>query len=190
MDDMTIVGHSMGGILSDAQIRSKHGEVGASGQQLGEMSEKEKLVREALANYEANPDITRAVFVAAPHRGSDIAKKSLGGIVSYLIKFPGQVLMQNSLTQGLLSMGSTLSGLDLNIDSKHFNGIESLKPEAPDLAAILEQPISSGVRVHSIIARAAPDVPLEESNDEVVDYKSAHLDAADFILARRFGLHT
>ncbi|MCF6311554.1 MAG: hypothetical protein L3J39_03800 [Verrucomicrobiales bacterium] len=178
MSQIVIIGHSMGGILSNAQIRSNHGDVGASGQQLGEMGEKEKLVREALANYEANPDIARAVFVATPHRGSDIAQKSVGGIVSHFIKFPGKVLTQNALTQGLLSMGSTLSGLDLNIDSKHFNGIESLKPDAPDLAAILEQPIRSGVRVHSIIARADPTVPLEESNDEVVDYKSAHLNSA------------
>jgi hypothetical protein len=43
---------------------------------------------------------------------------------------------------------------------------------------IARMPISPSVRYHSIVANDTPDLPLEESDDGLVPYRSAHLDGA------------
>jgi hypothetical protein len=40
-------------------------------------------------------------------------------------------------------------------------------------------PISPAVRYHSIIANNTPGVPLADSDDGLVPYRSAHLDGAE-----------
>ena len=178
MRKMVVIGHSMGGMLTNMQIRSS----GDSfirllfDQPIDEiegMSETQKDSIKELLIYEANPDIARAVFVASPHRGSGIASSPLGDFGAKLIKFPMDILTAEPLTEikGLSEGGR-------EIIKNRPNSISTLRPDAPGPKAVLTQPIRPGVTIHSIIGRANPDDPIEESTDKVVPYTSAHLDEA------------
>lgn len=48
----------------------------------------------------------------------------------------------------------------------------------PFLVTLDQRPIAPGVHAHSIIA-VRTDGPVEEGNDGVVEYRSAHLDGVD-----------
>jgi hypothetical protein len=178
MREMVIIGHSMGGILSDAQIRS-------SGDSLAKLmfdrpidelniKDDEKANLKNLLTYEANPNITRAVFLAAPHRGSDIAVKPIGALGSWLIKFPNRVVKSLQLNQieGLTPMGKEIA-------RSYPNGVSGLSPRSPAQLAILGQPIRRGVSTHSLIGNHKMTTPLAESSDTVVPYWSAHLDGVN-----------
>jgi len=177
MRDMVILGHSMGGILSDLQIRD-------SGDQLEQLFLKRPLgelelsaaesaqLRQRL-HFEANPDITRAIFMAAPHRGSDIAANPIGQIGAWLIRFPFD-LMDSVL--GELVVVDALTDVAQNMVKRPPNSVNSLRPDNPLLPATLALPVRQGVQVHSIIARKKVADPLLESSDGIVPYTSAHLE--------------
>jgi len=59
----------------------------------------------------------------------------------------------------------------------------------PGLKALAALPIAPGVHAHSIIPGKAP-APVEDGNDGVVEYKSAHIDGVESELVVRFGHST
>ena len=150
---MIVIGHSMGGILTNTQIRS-------SGDSLAKLAftrpidevegftaeEKEGL--KELMLYEANPDITRVVFIASPHRGSDIAVNPIGRLGSKLIKAPKMILKtaQAQNVKGLTPLGQ-------KVMTHRPDSIQGLKPDNPGTKAILAQKVRKGVKIHSIIGR-------------------------------------
>lgn len=173
-----LVGHSMGGILSNLQIRS-------SGEQVRKLyvdrpidqldidDERKRQLKE-MAHFDADPNIRRAVFIASPHRGSKIADNPLGRLGSWLIRLPLDVVtlgLTGRRIQGVTALGEGL--LNTGNDS-----IKTLQPDNPVLATTLELPLGPGVRYHSIIGNHRMTAPLEESSDTVVAYWSAHLDDA------------
>lgn len=58
------------------------------------------------------------------------------------------------------------------------NSIDNLDRNNPFVRAAADLPIAAALPYHSIIARADPAVALEESDDGVVPYRSAHLPGA------------
>ncbi len=176
MKNMIIVGHSMGGLLTSAQIRDS-GDTFTTKfftkpiDQIDDFSDKQKAALKSLLLYEANPDVTRAVFIAAPHRGSDIATNSIGEIGIALIKFPLKALASTSIP-----MVESMTDVARTLVSSRPDGIKDLDPYGPELMTVLEQKVRKGVVIHSIIGRANPKDAVKESTDTVVPYWSAHLD--------------
>lgn len=173
---MVILGHSMGGILSNVQIRN-------SGTKMeGMLFEKpireldigrearEELERVLL--FQANPDIDRAVFIAAPHRGSAFATNPIGLLGAWLIRLPFNVVDD---LLGDIEVVGALTDAARQASQRPANSVNSLRPDNPVLGAILKLPVRNGVSIHSIIARRNPAVPLERGGDGVVPYASAHL---------------
>jgi len=178
MRNMMLVGHSMGGLLSNAQIRTSGDSMSGIlfNKPIDKLDGLDAADREELKeflNYTANPDVTRAVFVAAPHRGSNLAKGPLGALGERLIKFPFDVAtaIANPRLGGVTDAGRAIL-------AKRPDSIESLKPNAPGLTILLKQPVRRGVRYHSIIGNHKMKEPLAESSDTVVPYWSSHLDGA------------
>src|SRR5690606_39478315 len=58
------------------------------------------------------------------------------------------------------------------------NSIDNLSETDPFVRAAADLPISPRVRYHSIIAQLKPELPLSESDDGLVPYRSAHLPGA------------
>lgn len=175
---MVLVGHSMGCLLSSAQIRSSGNEMldlytTKPINEIEGFSPKEKETLRHVNMYEANQDIRRVIFMAGPHRGSGIASNPIGKLGTKLIRLPRKVATYSSQKK--------IDGLtDLGQQRIHHipDSIIELRPNAPYLMSVLKEPLSPRVTYHSIIGRAHPNDMLVESSDTVVPYWSAKLDDA------------
>lgn len=166
-DDLVLIGHSMGGLVSrfqvitperalwDAHFREHADDLYAE-------LPPDHLIRRALI-FEANPEVDRVIFISTPHRGSRIADLSIVTFVTKLIRLPGQVVR-------------TVIDLPfVEIDRRYLTSIHGLSPGNPTFAAIEDIPIEA--KYHSIIGdRGRGDTP--NSSDGVVAYWSSHLDGA------------
>lgn len=175
---IVLVGHSMGSILANAQVRSSNGVIEnfvfrRPIEQLADMTPEEKEHVKRLVRYRANPDVTRTVFIAGPHRGSPFATNIIGRIGSRLISFPFDLILPGK------SLTADLTPQARRILHSRPNSVSSLAPNSPVLDLILQQPVKRHLHVHSIIGRLNPNIPLEESSDGIVPYPSAHLAGVD-----------
>jgi pimeloyl-ACP methyl ester carboxylesterase len=171
-----VVGHSMGGMLTHAQVTTVTRSMWENDKNMGSFAKSffaenssDNLVARALT-YRANPRIKRVVFICTPHRGSDMASGGLGGLGISLIRLPVQLL--TTLTSTLTS--SEL--VQITGSAKRFpNSVWGLKPTNPSFPIVNEPPIT--VPYHSIIGdRGKGDCP--NCSDGVVAYWSSHLDGA------------
>jgi pimeloyl-ACP methyl ester carboxylesterase len=171
-----LVGHSMGGMLTHAQVTTvtramweKDKNIGPAAKSIFANNSSNSLIVRAMT-YHANPRIQRVVFVCTPHRGSDMASGGLGRFAISLITLPAQLLktVKDSLTSAEL--------VQLTGSSKRLpNSVWGLKPTNPAFPVVNEPPIS--VPYHSIIGdRGKGDCP--NCTDGVVAYWSSHLDGA------------
>jgi pimeloyl-ACP methyl ester carboxylesterase len=171
-----VVGHSMGGMLTHAQVTTVTRSMWENDKNMGSLAKSifannssDSLVTRALT-YRANPRIKRVVFICTPHRGSDMASGGLGSFGISLIKLPFQLLttMQNALTSAEL--------VQLTGSAKRFpNSVWGLKPTNPSFPVVNEPPMSAPY--HSIIGdRGKGGCP--NCSDGVVPYWSSHLDGA------------
>ena len=174
--DILLIGHSMGGILSRLMVSS-------SGDELwNAMLEKRKLskdvqekVREKMHDYmffEPLPQVGRAVFIAAPHRGTPFADMSIARFIAGLVTLPVKVV------NGIIEPAVTLIAPELKGKKQPINGIANLSAKDDFIVRAAALPISPAVPYHSIIGNDTPDVPLAESSDSIVPYSSSHLDGA------------
>lgn len=181
LDRMVIVGHSMGGIVSRLLVSSSNKKLlertVAPLEELNLSPKAKELARRTLV-FEPLPFIDRAIFLAAPHRGSDVAHKPIVQWISSLIRLPGD------LTRTMLTM-LTLRDESDPTDAKGSkfplpNGLSDLDPDSYFMEAMGDQPVSKNVPFHSIIAigKKGAGMPLEDTDDSLVRYPSAHLDGA------------
>jgi pimeloyl-ACP methyl ester carboxylesterase len=171
-----VVGHSMGGMLTHAQVTTVTRSMWENDKNMGSLARSifannssDSLIVRALT-YRANPRINRVVFICTPHRGSNMASGGLGGLGISLIRLPFQLLstIKESLTSSEL--------VQLTGSAKRFpNSIWGLKPTNPSFAVVNEPKMS--VPYYSIIGdRGKGDCP--NCSDGVVPYWSSHLDGA------------
>ena len=171
-----VVGHSMGGMLTHAQVTTVTRSMWENDKNMGSLAKSifannssDSLIARALT-YRANPRIKRVVFICTPHRGSDMASGGIGSLGISLIKLPFQLLttMKNALTSAEL--------VQLTGSAKRFpNSVWGLKPTNPSFPVVNEPPMSAPY--HSIIGdRGKGDCP--NCSDGVVPYWSSHLDGA------------
>ena len=171
-----VVGHSMGGMLTHAQVTTVTRSMWENDKNIGPLAKSvfasnssNSLIVRAMT-YHANPRIHRVVFICTPHRGSNMASGGLGRFGISLITLPLQMLttVKDSLTSAQL--------VQLTGSSKRLpNSVWGLKPSNPSFPVVNEPPIT--VPYHSIIGdRGKGDTP--NSTDGVVAYWSSHLDGA------------
>lgn len=177
--DMVLVGHSMGGVLARLMVSS-------TGEQLWQdltgqykLSRKRRLLaRQHLGpflQFEPIPQASRAVFIAAPHRGTPFAENTLSRWAAGMMQLPLSLLDRFSEVAKVLVDPNSAAPVDL---TRGFKSIDNLSNRDPFIRAAARLPISPQVRYHSIIGNDTPELPLEDSSDGVVPYRSAHLDGA------------
>lgn len=176
---LVLVGHSMGGMISRMMISS-------ADEQLWDWALKEhpmepaRLERlrpkvERMLRFQPFPGVERAVFIAAPHRGTPVAAHRLVRWIASFIRLPLTILenfddaLQARASNGTLA-GSGPAGMPTSIDN--------LNEQDTFVRAAAALPLSNTVRYHSIIGRQQAEGPLEETDDGVVPYRSAHLPGA------------
>ena len=171
--DYVLVGHSMGGLLSQAQVTNItradwEKTLGALGMQLFATLKPASVVAKATA-FKANPRIKRVVFICTPHRGSKMASGGIGSLAIKLISLP------TDLATTMKSEIPTETLRKIN-NGRLPNSVSNLAPDAPYLAVLNSESIQAPY--HSIIGNRGKPGPLAESTDGVVPYWSSHLDGA------------
>lgn len=179
--DMVLVGHSMGGVLSRLLVSSSGSVLLDAVKELRQIDDaqvkKLRAQTDGLLTFEAYPGISRAIFIAAPHKGTPFASNRLSRLLSGLITMPVKVVDQvMRLNHQIIGGGQASSSL---LPASLPNGVDSLKDSDPFIRAAAELPISPSVRYHSIVANHTPKTTLEDSDDGLVPYRSAHLPGAE-----------
>jgi pimeloyl-ACP methyl ester carboxylesterase len=171
--DYVLVGHSMGGLISRMQTTSVDREAWdllgqTRAKRIFDRTQPSDLVYRSIL-FDANPHVSRVIFICTPHRGSEMAKGPIGSLGVRLISLP--VDMTGAV---VTSMGNTIAELTGKA-GRIPNSITGLAPENPMLKVIDSRPIQ--VPHHSIIGDSAKgDTP--DSSDGVVKYWSSHLKSA------------
>lgn len=171
--DYVLIGHSMGGLLARMQAttvtRENWDAIGKEdAARLFRHVQDNRLLQRTLT-FDADPKVDRLVFIATPHRGSDVAAGGIGKIGLRLVTLPAGVA--RALTDGMGDALSLLTG-----DPDHLpNSISGLAPTSPVLKVLEPLPIKAPY--HSIIGNRGLG-SLVESSDGVVKYSSSHLDGA------------
>lgn len=179
LDQTVLVGHSMGGLISKMMIVD-------SGRALWDLvarrpfeeltaSPEHRDLLRRIFFFEADPSIRRVVFIATPHRGSELGNQFIGRLTDRLIRLPGQlrstyrvILAQNAPD---FFTPAVRAGLPSSIDE--------LKSDSPLLMTLSSLPVRPGVPLHSIIGNKDHALPVGFSTDGVVPYVSSHLDRAE-----------
>ena len=175
--DMVVVGHSMGGVIARLMVSSSGDRLVDTLLATADMTPAQReLLRtrgKPVLTFNPEPEVSRVVFIATPHRGTDVAGTRLGRWLGRFIRLPLTVLEDVAT---LANDGQ----VDLD-DGKHgyrMNSIQNLDKDDPFVKAVADLPMSPAVRYHSIIARSEAQGPLEKTDDGLVPYWSSHLPRA------------
>ena len=184
---IVVLGHSMGGL-------SAHTLVSSSGEKLWnalfvvppQRLKGDKAITRRLVDglhFRRNPRVVRAIFIATPHRGSNLAESWIGHIAASLIRLPkslqADIVGVVSANQDAATPAARAFDREMN-----FSSVHTLSPHDPALHALVDLPID--VPFHSIIGQSHGGA-VETSSDGVVPYSSSHLDGAASELGVRSG---
>lgn len=177
---ITIVGHSMGGILSKAVTQrggdedwNKLFKVPIEDLRVGR---EEREVLRNMVYYEPIAEVEKVIFCAVPHRGAQLAANPGARIVGDLIQVPKQLA---ELTRDIVKQsGYALTPLGLEVAKHRVTSLDQLRPSSQLTGEYLNKPLNASVEFYSLIARKDndPEKPLLESTDGVVPYSSSHLE--------------
>lgn len=177
--DAVLIGHSMGGIISrllvsDADISKQALELMNNRQQTRLRKHAvigERLKMKPIENFD------RAIFLAAPHRGTDYADRWFTLAARKIIKIPATFLT---------TLADTLTSYD--VDLKDFvktltndviqNGPSDLSKKSKFMELTASIPPEKGLVFHSIMGNITKSDDPNVITDGIVPYKSAHLDGA------------
>ncbi len=172
LQDMVLVGHSMGGLLSRLQVTwsgnlmwDEFSKVPFA-QIRGDAELKQTLAE--IFFFEPQPFVKRVVFMATPHRGSGASSRFFGCL--------GRLLAGR--LEGLQAQWEQLQRLNpfalrAPATGEIPSSVASLNPNSPALQGLAKLPFSSCVHLHSIIGTGGckPCFP----GDGVVAVESARL---------------
>ena len=180
---MVVVGHSMGGILSRTLVMENSKPVWDEFFTVPidrlNLDPDERSYLQELASFEALPFIRRAIFIASPLRGSEVAQSSfVTRLTRWLISLPAAMI---SRRYNMMAKNRQFLNPELNNDdfiSVARTSVDNLRPDSPVLKGYMASPISPKVTYNSIIAIGESTVGLG-SSDGLVKYESAHQDGAE-----------
>jgi len=178
LDQMVLVGHSMGGLVSKMQTVDSGNAFWqtASDHPFAELAADDGVTR-SLANvyyFDPSPSVRRIVTIGTPHRGSQFANGITRWLGHKLITLPAQMLQgrQELLTR---NKGFFRPNSPIEITTS----IDSLAPDSPILPALLSADPGPWISYYNVIGRE-PDLGwrrwFTEDGDGVVSLASARLD--------------
>lgn len=178
---LMIIAHSMGGLLTRSLITDSGKEVWNTVFTVPpaalRASEGDRAEVARILHWKPRRDVRHVIFIAVPHRGSNMAASFVGRIGDMLAGLPSrftglyaQLHRHNPNALQPAFRGALARG--------QLTSIDTLSPDHPILRVLNEKPFAPKVIAHSIIGNRGRGGPLAESSDGVVPYASSHLDAA------------
>ncbi|MGH8031753.1 MAG: esterase/lipase family protein [Luteimonas sp.] len=177
-----LVGHSMGGVIarllvSDSGTQVMTRSFAALAPQQAAALEREPLMREMML-FHALPQVGRAVFVAAPHRGAVISDSWAPRLARYAIRLPLAVLNEAAEVSARNRIDAQALQRIGFAKGRPPTGADDLSPQSLLMRTTADLPIEAGLPYHSIVGWRDPSLALAQSSDGAVPYASAHLDGA------------
>jgi hypothetical protein len=129
------------------------------------------------------PFVTEVIFIATPHRGSYMASNPIVKFGNKFINLPGGLAKTAVQLTKLREQG--MPGTPVVIPT----ALDNMDASNPFIKTLASLPIAPGVHAHSIIPVLGSG-PIEEGNDGVVEYKSAHIDGVESELVVHSGHST
>jgi hypothetical protein len=177
---MVLIGHSQGGLLVKMQSIQSGDRIwnAVSRKPLDQLRLSDAtrdLLRRGLF-VEPLPEVARVVFIATPHRGSFLAgRPSLARLLRRLTVLPFQ-------------FASVSADLARNQDAAKSpfvpTAVDNMSPRNPFIQGLQGIPVATSIAAHSIIAVKGTG-PVEQGNDGVVQYESAHIEGVESELVVR-----
>lgn len=180
--DIVVVGHSMGGILtrtlvSDSTDKCWSVAFTVPPEELEGDPEAIELMKNVYI-YQHLPYVNRAIFVATPHRGSNLATDLIGQFGDSLVRLPASCV-EKTIAIARLNRDKLTPEYGPYMLNGPPSSIRTLDPSSPASRAVDTNPIRPGVTYHSIIGTRTDDFPeVEGTSDGIVDYWSSHLEGA------------
>lgn len=178
LDQIVLVGHSMGGLISRLQVQS-------SGEKIWnkisrapfdeiEFDEETRNDVRSWFFFDANPSVKRVITIAAPFKGSKFANNFTQWIAERAIAAPQKITrVLNALTS------KEFENIDDPTLLQTTTSVDSLSPACPIFAALDECETPSDVAMNNIVG-VLPALANRKINpkktDGVVDFKSSHRD--------------
>ena len=183
LDEMVLIGHSMGGLISEMQVVSSGDEVWklVSCRTLRELqfSPGQRAMLREMFFFEPNPSVRRVVTIATPHQGSYMANPTTQWLMTKLIRWPAQLM---AVRQAFFrdNPGAFPTDSLLWLESS----VDSLTPQVPMHRTLLTLPTLTGLHRNNIIGHLPPQgffKPLIRNNpgDGLVSLESASLPGAE-----------
>ncbi len=181
LDQMVLIGHSMGGLVSMLQTVDSGEDFWhlVTDRPFDELNADEQT-RQSLQGtvfFHPNPSVRRVVTLGTPHRGSNFANSATRWLGHKLIALPSM------LTQTSQRVIRDNPGYFRNTELLTITtSIDSLAPDSPVFPALLAAPRAPWVRYHNVLGRAPNQGFLGKiagDGDGVVSLASASLDRVD-----------
>jgi pimeloyl-ACP methyl ester carboxylesterase len=187
LNQMVVIGHSQGGLLTkmtvvDSGNRFWNNVTKVSFDQADLDPETRDLARRAMF-VKPLPFVTEVIFIATPHRGSYMASNPIVKFGNKFINLPG------GLAKATIQLGKLREPSLLGTPFTLPTALDNMDASNPFIKTLSALPIAPGVHAHSIIPVQGSG-SVEEGNDGVVEYKSAHIDGVESELVVRSGHST
>jgi len=177
LDQMVLIGHSMGGLISKLQVTHSRDDFWklASTQPFAEI-QADPEVKQKLHYaffFKPSPSIRQVITIATPHRGSSFSNQTTQWLLGKLIRLPDVLVKRQQKlfrdNRGLFRDNSIL---------KIHNSIDALAPDSPIFPVMLAAERPPWVSYHNILG-IMPDTwwlnPFTHDSDGVVSRTSAEL---------------
>jgi len=170
LDQMVLIAHSMGGIVSRLQVTYSYDILWNYAARtpfdtLRAPPDERERIRQIFF-FEPSPSIAEVIFIGTPHRGSGWSRRVIGRVSSNLVKFGEQ---EDSRYRALMHANQDV--FYPYLQEKRPTSIDLLEPDNPLLAAYRQLPVNPSVRLHSIIGTGGSGA--SEPGDGVVPVASA-----------------
>ena len=178
-NNMLVVGHSMGGLLTDFMTKDSgdklYNSIFSVPLDSKNFTPKEiELLRENLF-FSHFPFIKRCVFIATPHRGSEMAIAWWARLLLRTISLPSDFV--NATSDILIRKKRLLREMPPEYQDVIPTAVQQLSPQSKIIQVNSELPYFNGLKYHSIIG-IRDDDKGPGSSDGIVPYESSHLDGA------------
>jgi len=179
-NNMVIVAHSMGGLLSKAMIQSTDDKllkilIGKKSLDDFELTNEQKAFIEEMLIYERLPFVNRVIFISVPHRGSKMTRWWLAELAASFVNLPRKLSLKVYDIRKKILIKTRLKEDDdpINIST----GVDNLDPDNKVLKALNQIPFDREVPYHSIMGNHEK-AGVPGGTDGIVPYSSSHLDDA------------
>ena len=178
MRNMVLVGYSMGGLLSKLQITHSGSELWAlaSSRPVEALvaPESTKAFLRDIFFFEPQPFVTRVVFIATPHDGSELATRVLGRLGSRVVQRPADT---KAMSAQLIADNPGVVRPEME---DLPSSVDMLARGGPVLTAMQRMSINPAVTYHTIAGTShLPLPPGCARGDHVVPLASAHIEGAE-----------